>query len=260
VAAKKDAVATRHQARFASAVAIAESQVSQANQITDAINAQIIPVLMDATGQKFENPKQWWDWWVAENEYYASDDRPVERYYDSQTESYYYGPPTYAIRYPPSPPPRRWGSCFAKGTLVWTKTGEEPIESLELGDLVLAQDVETGELAFKPIIGRTLRPPCPILKLSFDGEDLFTTRGHPFWVLSTGWRMAKELGEREILHGVTGAARIAAIEPAGEAEAYNLVVADFNSYFVGESGLLVHDNTLRRPTRVITPGLAVNAK
>ena len=38
--------------------------------------------------------------------------------------------------------------------------------------------------------------------------------------------------------------------------AYNLIVADFNSYFVGEHGILVHDNTPRRPTAAAVPGLA----
>ena len=39
------------------------------------------------------------------------------------------------------------------------------------------------------------------------------------------------------------------------AETYNLVVADFNTYFVGESGILVHDNTPRKPTRAVVPGM-----
>ena len=42
--------------------------------------------------------------------------------------------------------------------------------------------------------------------------------------------------------------------PAGVA--YNLIVADFDSYFVGDRGILVHDNTPRRPTAAILPGLA----
>jgi hypothetical protein len=88
-----------------------------------------------------------------------------------------------------------------------------------------------------------------------DGEDLVTTIGHPFWVAGVGWRMAKELGDAAVLQAVTGAAPLAAVEPAGELEAYNLVVADFNTYFVGESGVLVHDNTPRRPTKVSLPGL-----
>ena len=64
---------------------------------------------------------------------------------------------TYAQYTPPPIPPN--AECFAAGTLVWTKTGQRPIESLEIGDLVLAQNVDTGELAYKPVIGRTVRPP-----------------------------------------------------------------------------------------------------
>ena len=37
--------------------------------------------------------------------------------------------------------------------------------------------------------------------------------------------------------------------------AYNLIVADFNTYCVGEHLLLVHDNTPRRPPAVDVPAL-----
>jgi hypothetical protein len=233
----------------------------QANQTTAALNARIIPVLEGGTGKSFGSPKEWWKWWQENNEYYASDDQPVYRNYYSGVDSYYYGDkPSYDVRYPPPPPPpppvtyRR--SCFAKGTLVWTKTGQRPIETLDLGDLVLAQNVDTGELAYKPVIGRTVRPPSPILKLNFHRESLSTTKGHPLWVAGVGWRMAKELGDGAILHSVSGAARVEAVEELDEAEAYNLVVADFSTYFVGEAGILVHDNTPRRPTQASIPGLA----
>ena len=38
-------------------------------------------------------------------------------------------------------------------------------------------------------------------------------------------------------------------------KAHNLVVADFNTYFVGQRKILVHDVTPRRPTTSIVPGL-----
>ena len=43
-------------------------------------------------------------------------------------------------------------------------------------------------------------------------------------------------------------------EPRPE-QTYNLVVADFNTYFVGPEKILTHDVTERRPTRSIVPGL-----
>jgi hypothetical protein len=36
-------------------------------------------------------------------------------------------------------------------------------------------------------------------------------------------------------------------------------VDDFNTYFVGQQGLLVHDNEFRKPTRAIVPGLTEEA-
>jgi hypothetical protein len=258
VAAKKAVVATRYQNRYQNTAAAMEWQVAQTNASTSRLNAAIVAVLAGVTEQSFENPTEWWKWWDEKQEYYVAEDHPVERYYDTDRASFYYGYPSLAIRYPePPPPPRGRYSCFAEGTPVWTKTGLAPIETLQLGDLVLAQDVDTGELTYKPVIGRTVRPPSPILRLELEGDALLTTRGHPFWVAGIGWRMAKELDADAILHGVSNSPRVAAIESAGEAEAYNLVIAEFSTYFVGKHGILVHDNTPRKPTRAAVPGLVV---
>jgi intein/homing endonuclease len=135
-----------------------------------------------------------------------------------------------------------------------------PIDTLEPGDLVLSQDVNTGELKYEPVLARTLRPPSEIVRISINGEELRATRGHPFWVAGTGWRMAKELGDGAMLHSLSGSTGVRSIKTDGEAEAYNLVVADFNTYLVGEHGLLVHDNMPRTPTRAILPGVVPNEK
>jgi hypothetical protein len=262
LASRKAAVASRHQGRYAALAAATEREVWSQNQTTELRNERIVEVLEEATGKQLGgNPKAWWDWWREHTGYDQPTERPVERQYYTDTDSYYYGQPTYDLRPPGGSsgvtiPVRAGGGfeCFAKGTLVWAKTGQQPIESLQLGDLVLAQNVETGELAYKPVIGRTVRPPSPNLKMTFEGEDLLTTRGHPFWVAGVGWRMAKEIGDAAVLHAVTGSTRVNAVQEAGEAEAYNLVVADFNTYFVGEAGVLVHDNTPRQPTRATLPG------
>ena len=70
--------------------------------------------------------------------------------------------------------------------------------------------------------------------------------------------MAKEVAKGDRLRGVSGSFEIRSVESAGEAEAFNLIVADFNTYFVGETGLLVHDNTPRQPTQAVSPGIARN--
>jgi len=259
IAARKASVATAYQKRYATNAAVTESQVQQANQSVETLNARVVQVLTATTGEELgDNPKSWWDWWRSTNEY-ASYDHPVDRHYDSGVDQYYYNPPTYSYVSSAPPPPFFGGphSCFVKGTSVWTKVGLRPIESIEAGDLVLSQDVNTGELKYEPVIGRTVRPPSAIVKLSIDKEEVRATRGHLFWVPGTGWRMAKELEKGTMLHGLNGGSRIRSTESDGEAEAYNLIVADYNTYFVGEHGLLVHDNKPRRPTQSLVPGVAV---
>jgi hypothetical protein len=247
VAAKATSVAARSIRQYGVEAALIEHQVGQANQVAAINNERITGVLANTTGQEFGNdPKAWADWWQNYNEYYSDGETPSYDHNYVDNRHYYYRVPEVIPQM----------SCFANGTPVWTKTGLQPIETLELGDLVLAQQVDTGELAYKPVIGRTVRPPSPILRLRLEGDELLTTRGHPFWVTGVGWRMAKELGDGAILHGVSGSPRVAAIESASEEEAYNLVVADFSTYFVGKHGILVHDNTPRRPVAVPAVGLA----
>ena len=71
-----------------------------------------------------------------------------------------------------------------------------------------------------------------------------------------GWQKARELDSGVELHTVRGSVRISRVEEAEFAPTYNLIVADFHSYFVGRSLVLCHDNTLRQPTDALVPGLS----
>jgi hypothetical protein len=253
VQAEMAAVAAASRRKFAIQAVSLEKSLKQINESTRAANERIIPILQATTGQELGNdPRAWWNWWDQHNEYYSERENPLYDYWYCNVGTYYYAQPSYAVE----PPPPGTYSCFAKGTPVWTKTGPRPIESLRIGDMVLSQNADTGELAYKPVMGTTIRPPSSMITVRIGKEQIFTTLGHPFWVAGTGWQMAKELSAGALLHGVKEPARITAAEPAAAAEAYNLVVADFATYFVGDSGILVHDNTPRRPTQAIVPGLA----
>ena len=152
--------------------------------------------------------------------------------------------------------PPRSSSCFAPGTLVWRQSGPAPIEQIHVGDMVLAQHPTTGELAYRPVLEKTVGNMTPVLSVKLPDDEIVTTLGHRFWVEGDGWRMAKELQAVRSLHSLNGGQAIEAVEPAGEMECHNLEVDEFHTFVIGKSQILVHDKTCPQPTLAVTPGLA----
>jgi hypothetical protein len=202
------------------------------------------------------DPKRWWDWWYDYNEQYVSGDKPYYGYeYDWSIWN------AYDAEYQPSrsvTTRQDWylpTSCFVKGTPVWTLSGPKPVEQVKVGDRVLAQHPETGELTYKGVLVTTLRPPSEMLAIRAGKGEITTTLGHPFFVVGKGWRMAKELTESDWICAFGQTLPIDTIEKAEPAQAYNLMVADFGTYFVGKDRILVHDNSPIPPVRLEMPGL-----
>ncbi|NLX96205.1 MAG: hypothetical protein GXY83_08510 [Rhodopirellula sp.] len=232
-----------------------QQRARTARQTADAYNREVYEgneaasrLLYDLAGEDLgPDPQRWLDWWMNYNEYESPGEKPVytHNYDDSR---FVRDGPFIRVTY-------IYASCFARGTPIWTQTGTIPVEQIQPGDLVLAQDPQTGELAYKPVLQTTLRLPSPLRRIHVEGEEIDATRGHPFWVSGGGWRMAKELQDGQPLHGLGGSRPIRQIEEQPAAEAYNLVVDDFHTYFVGRIGLLVHDNHFRQPTTAVLPGL-----
>lgn len=150
------------------------------------------------------------------------------------------------------------GECFAAGTPVWTGSGMMPIESIQVGDVVLSQNIETGELAYKPVLRTTIRPMEHLIQIRVGNETFATSGGHLFWVSGQGWSKSRDLESGNSLHAIEGAVPVVAVGSGMEAQTYNLVVADFNTYIVGTGKILSHDVTDRQPTAKLVPGLAAN--
>lgn len=224
-----------------------EQDVAKRNAVIEQQNARVYETLEATTGKVLPHmPDAWWNWWTSYNELYQ-ESKPVIRQ-NYRFQSRYFVPYSYVTTC----------SCFPAGTLVRTESGRRPIEAIKSGDRVLSQDLETGELTYKTVSQTTTRPPSGLLRLEFDDATVVTTKGHLFWVNHVGWRMAKELVAGQQVHSFGGGQTLRAVNDGGQSLAYNLVVDDFATYFVGDADVLVHDATHRKPTQVITPGLVAN--
>jgi hypothetical protein len=151
-------------------------------------------------------------------------------------------------------------SCFPQGTSVLTMAGSTAIEDIKIGDRVLSQHPLTGELGYKSVVAKTLRPRVELLKLAVGSAPLLTTRGHPFWVVGKGWRIAKFIESGDRLCTLAGTVEVTSIDKEAPTEAYNLVVDDWHNYFVGEQRLLAHDNSPLEETATLVPGLPVQVE
>ena len=224
-----------------------ERTVAQNNAAVMQENSPIFAVLEKTTEAAVNrHPAQWQLWWQDFNETQAN----KQTYYQSLPSRSAFST-TYQVQVVAG------HSCFAAGTRVWTETGRAPIEQIEVGDRVLSQDPETGELAYKVVLETTASPPIgDLLNVIVDGESIDMTAGHVAWVFEKGWRMAKRLNEGDRVHALHGGRTVDATRVLPPTQrVYNLIVSDFNTYFVGNNGIFVHDITFRKPTRAIVPGL-----
>lgn len=125
------------------------------------------------------------------------------------------------------------------------------IKDVKLGDWVLAKDPITGETEAKQVadlIRHSGLHTMVAVRLA-DGSTIDATDHHPFWVASRcEWVDAIDLAQGDVV--ITADGRELSIAGVGissvDLTAYNLTVAGFHTYFVGDDQVLVHN--CRRPT------------
>jgi hypothetical protein len=220
-----------------------ERLVDEMNERTDDLNRRVISALAGVTSRARDpEPAAWWKWWAD----YSDVQRPAAKPVVVVSETEIKGDPTQTLVR---------ASCFAAGTPLWTESGPQAIETIKVGDLVLAKDVDTGELAYKPVLQTTVRPPKELTTLRFGDETIVCTGGHRFWSSGSGWIKARDLEAHTLLHTVTGNTPVWSAKKGTTAETYNLVVADFHTYFVGKTGVLCQDLLIPHGTNNVVPGL-----
>ena len=136
--------------------------------------------------------------------------------------------------------------CFVAGTLVLTSEGSKAIEEIKAGDLVYSTNPETGESEYKEVARVFRRESDIIIHVFVNGEEIETTPNHPFWV-ENQWVLAKDLREGDVLtlaDGTTATITRTYGEQLDEPViVYNFEVQDFHTYYVTNTGVLVHNYT-----------------
>ena len=207
-------------------------------------NGQVMPVLYALTGQDLSaSSDDWKVWWANEHGYVY--DRPSE--IQSKPIETQLVPNPVA----PTSQTRNHHACFAAGTPVKTLEGPKPIETVRIGDQVLAQDVKTGRLMYTPVVAVYHNKPSATFKLKAGAEAVVATGIHRFWKAGHGWTMARDLKPGDVLRTVGGTARVDSVDSDSVQPVFNFEVAEGHSFFVGVPGLLVHDNGVVQP--VTTP-------
>jgi hypothetical protein len=205
----------------------------------DRKNRKVSDALRELTGQGIDDPdpvrarEAWRAWWADEQGYPYSPGAPPRKRTVNQ------------VRIVPIFP--HGHSCFAAGTPVRTLLGIRPIESIQVGDQVLAQDVTTGALSFEPVVALHHNPPKPTLRIDLGDEAFVATPIHRFWKVGQGWAMARELKPGDTIRRLGGTAQVVSVSEEKVQPVFNLDVALSRSFFVGASGALVHDNSLVDP-------------
>ena len=137
--------------------------------------------------------------------------------------------------------------CFAKGTPVSTPEGFKAIDQLRIGDLVQSKNEFTGEMQSKPVSNLFLtkgKQLYALTTLNSNGlkETVEVTDNHPYWVEGE-WIESTKLKPSMVLTDEAGQkVEVVELQKLGKTQdTYNIEVADFHTYFVGESKVLVHN-------------------
>lgn len=140
--------------------------------------------------------------------------------------------------------------CFIAGTLVATKNGLVPIEDIQPGDLVWATDEETGETALKEVVQLFRNETEEWVHVTVNGEEITCTPNHPFYSPVKGWTSAIDLRAGDILVMLNG--EYVVVEQVqhelleNPEATYNFEVEDYHTYYVGETGVLVHNKCYKK--------------
>lgn len=177
-----------------------------------------------------------------------SDATPVSNFQPADIRQTIYDPATgYSMALVCSGPRCSWveGACFTAGTPVHTPGGLVPIEKISIGDTVLAYNESSKTPTLAPVTNVFHKTWRGLLRIIAGRDTLLATPNHPFYLPGSGrYLPADSLRRGMQLLALTGALltvqSVAAVDTT--VSVYNFGVAEHHNYYVGEEGVLVHND------------------
>jgi RHS repeat-associated protein len=142
--------------------------------------------------------------------------------------------------------PCKASNSFTDDTLVHTEAGLKPIRDIEVGDRVLAYSEWTGETSHQAVTsvhaGESKYDIVTVTLIS--GELIEATAGHPIYIFEKGWLSAAELkrGDRVVTDDLIPMLIKSVDSEIRAVSVNNLSIANARTFFVGTSGVLVHNS------------------
>jgi RHS repeat-associated protein len=152
-------------------------------------------------------------------------------------------------------------NCFEADTLIATEAGSKAIQDIRVGDLVLARDELTGATTFKSVVALIDGAKRQIWEVAIESidsdgatrrETIGTTSEHPWGLVGGGWATTAELYPGAELVTARGARAVvlSVVRTDRVQRTFNFEVQGFHTYFVGQSGLWVHNECKPPPVRI----------
>lgn len=139
-------------------------------------------------------------------------------------------------------------NCFVAGTTVHTKNGLKRIEHIQIGDEVLSRNMETGRVSYEPVVTLHQKETdtlTSVIVTDAEGhtETLNSTPEHLYYVEQQGWIEAQSLKQDDILVTPTTMLTVQSVAHYKEQQyVYNFEVRNAHTYYVGQYGILVHND------------------
>lgn len=135
--------------------------------------------------------------------------------------------------------------CFTGDTLVCTNYGLCPINEIQKGDDIYSRNEKTGETGLRKVEEVIRTEAHTIYSIWLDGkEQIKTTAYHPVFEKDKGWVSVINLREGNLLETMEGSVQVTKIEKMRyeePVEVYNFSVEEWETYFVSEKHVYVHN-------------------